>query len=139
MAKDEVFTFFSKVTGGRMQRNVVDKIPEALAYFEDNTVEVIIRKKRSRRSDQQNRYWWAIVTILSKELGYEKNEMHEILKFKFLQKEKHDENSGEVYQYIGSTAKLNKMEFADMTSELIRWAAGMNIILPTPGEQLSIV
>ncbi len=138
MASDLELMYYTPIKEGRMSKNVVEKIAKEIHAFNDKKVEIRIRQLKSRRSDQQNRYWWAITTIMSKELGYEKNEMHEILKFKFLKKEKHDENSGEIYEYIGSTAKLNKTEFADMTSELIRWAAGMNIVLPIPGEQLTI-
>ena len=79
------------------------------------------------------------MTILSTELGYSKDEIHEICKFKFLKREVVDENTGLVLEYLGSTADLNKSEFADMTSDLIRWAAeNFNIVLPLPGEQTEL-
>jgi hypothetical protein len=115
-------------------------ISDVKTYLKDTNVELICRRKRSRRSDQQNRYWWACITILSKEIGYTKEETHEICKFKFLKREKVDEATGEVLQYLGSTAKLNKSDFADMTSELIRWSAEtFSVVLPMPGEQTELI
>lgn len=131
--------YCSDVTGGRLQKNVSLKIANELKEFEGKRVEIKIQKLKSTRSGQQNRYWWAIVTILANEIGYTKNEMHEILKFKFLKRSKVLESTGEVFEYLESTTKLNKSEFADMTSELIRWSAEtFNVILPLPGEQLEI-
>lgn len=132
-------TYYSVVKDGRLQRNVSQKIANELKEFEGKRVEVRIQKLKSKRSDQQNRYWWAIVTILSHELGYTKDELHEILKFKFLKRSKADEKTGEIFEYLGSTATLNKTEFADMTSELIRWSAEtFSIVLPIPGEQMDL-
>ena len=43
-----------------------------------------VELKRETRSNPQNRYYWGVVIdTLSKELGYEPEEMHEILKYKF--------------------------------------------------------
>lgn len=132
-------TYYSVVKDGRLQRNVSQKIANELREFEGKRVEIRIQKLKSKRSDQQNRYWWAIVTILSNELGYTKDELHEILKFKFLKRSKVDEKTGEIFEYLGSTATLNKTEFADMTSELIRWSAEtFSIALPIPGEQMDL-
>lgn len=132
-------TYYSVVKDGRLQRNVSQKIANELKEFEGKKVEVRIQKLKSKRSDQQNRYWWAIVTILSNELGYTKDELHEILKFKFLKRSKVDEKTGEIFEYLGSTATLNKTEFSDMTSELIRWSAEtFSIVLPIPGEQMDL-
>jgi hypothetical protein len=115
-------------------------VSEVKKYFKDTNVEFICRRKRSHRSDKQNRLWWLYMTILSNEIGYTKEEIHEICKFKFLKREKVDETTGEVLEYLGSTAKLNKSDFADMTSDLIQWAAEtFKIVLPMPGEQTELI
>jgi len=129
-------TYYSNVKDGKLQKNVSLQIAEEIKHFEGKRVEITIEKLKSTRSNQQNRLWWLYVTIIAKEIGYDKSEMHEILKFKFLKKEKVDEKTGEVFEYIGSTAKLNKTDFADMVNDLIRYAAEtFDIILPLPGEQ----
>ena len=129
-------TYYSNVKDGKLQKNVSLQIAEEIKHFEGKRVEITVQKLKSTRSTQQNRLWWLYVTIIAKEIGYDKNEMHEILKFKFLKKEKVDERTGEIFEYIGSTAKLNKSDFADMVTDLIRYAAEtFDIILPLPGEQ----
>lgn len=131
--------YYSNVKDGKLQKNVSQQIANELKEFEGKKVEIKICKLKSKRSEQQNRYWWAIVTILSKEIGYTKDELHEILKFKFLKRSKVVESTGEILEYLESTTKLSKSEFADMTSELIRWSAEtFNIILPVPGEQTDL-
>ena len=128
--------YYSNVKDGKLQKNVSLQIAEEIKHFEGKRVEITVQKLKSTRSTQQNRLWWLYVTIIAKEIGYDKNEMHEILKFKFLKKEKVDERTGEIFEYIGSTAKLNKSDFADMVTDLIRYAAEtFDIILPLPGEQ----
>lgn len=111
---------------------------ECIQSFKGQKVRIEVEKYKAKRSDAQNRYFWALCTILSKELGYTKDEVCEILKFKFLRRSKLDETTGELFEYLGSTSALNKLEFADFTTEVIQWAATLNIILPQPGEQLTI-
>lgn len=132
--------YYSNVSNeGKLQKNVSEKIALELKEFSGKRVEITIEKLRSTRSSRQNRLWWLYMTILSKEIGYTKDEMHEICKFKFLKREKVDEKTGEVFEYIGKSSKLTKSEFADMTTDLIRWASEtFNIILPLPDEQMEI-
>ena len=104
--------------------------------FKGKAISIDLKLKRSSRSAEQNRLWWVYMTILSKELGYTKVEIHEICKFKFLKKEIVDEKTGEVFQLLGSTAKLSKSEFSDLVAELQQWSAEtFNVDLPSPGEK----
>lgn len=132
--------YYSNVdNNGLLQKNVSAQFLNDLNHFKNKKVHITIDLLKSKRSEQQNKYWWAVVTILSKEIGYTKNELHEILKFKFLKRSKIVESTGEALEYIESTTKLNKSDFADMTSELIRWSAEtFNVILPIPGEQTDL-
>lgn len=132
-------TYYSNVTNRKLQKNVSQIIASELNNFEGKRVEITIQKLKSSRSIMQNRLWWLYVTILANELGYSKDEMHEICKFKFLKKEKIDEKTGELFQYIGSTATLGKGEFVDLVDSLIRWSAEtFNIVLPLPNTQTEI-
>ena len=129
-------TYYSNIKDGKLQKNVSLQIAEDIKHFEGKRIEITIQKLKSTRSQAQNRLWWLYVTIIAKEIGYDKSEMHEILKFKFLKKEKVDERTGEVFEYISSTTKLNKSDFSDMVTDLIRYAAEtFDIVLPLPGEQ----
>lgn len=130
--------YFSNVTEGKFQKNVSQLIASELRHFEGKRVQLTIEKLKSSRSAEQNRLWWMYITILSKELGYSKDEIHEIAKFKFLKCEKVNERTGEIFEYLGSTAKLSKSEFADLVTELQQWAAQtFSIVLPSPNQQIS--
>lgn len=128
--------YYSDVKGGNLQTNVRKKIAEELKQFEGKRIQIRIEKLKSKRSIQQNRYWWLAMTILGNELGYSKEETHELMKFKFLKRERVIEKTGEILEYIESTTTLSKPDFADMVTDMVRWAASMNIIIPLPGEQL---
>jgi len=102
--------------------------------------EVTICKKSKHRSTQQNRWWWCCVTILSNELGYSKDQMHEICKFKFLKHELVDEKTGEVFEYLKSTTELTTTEFSTLIESLIQWSAEtFNCVLPYPNEQTTLL
>ena len=70
------------------------------------------------RSGQQNNYYWQIINILSEELGYTKQEMHQTIKNHF---------------DIISTKDLERKEFSDFLERLVRWSAiELNIVIPDP-------
>lgn len=104
-----------------------------------NEFDVVIQKKSKHRSAEQNRWYWSCVTILANELGYSKEEMHEILKFKFLKAELADTKTGEVFEYLKSSANLTTVEFSTFMESLIQWSAEtFNVVLPMPNEQIGI-
>jgi len=102
-----------------------------LASLEGQKVEIIVRKRRSKRSDQQNRYYWGVVVqILAEHCGYSPEEMHEALKEKFLGTWERDEH-GLVKRK--STTTLSVDEFIRYTNEVIRWAAeNLTVYIPDP-------
>ena len=129
-------TYYSNVKEGQLQNNVRQLIAKELPSFEGKRVEITIQKLKSTRSIQQNRLYWLYVTIMANELGYNKEELHEIIKYQFLKKEKANERTGEIFQYIGSTANLSISEFMDLINSLQQWASQeFSIVLPDPGEQ----
>lgn len=134
MAKLE---YYSDVKDGNLQNNIRNLIKKELPRFEGKRVVITIDKVKSKRSAAQNRLWWLYIGILSDGLGYHKDEMHEICKFKFLKKEKLIEQTGELLEYIGSTTELSKSEFAEVVDRLRQWSdESFSIYLPLPGEQV---
>jgi hypothetical protein len=91
--------------------------------------DVIIKRPEKIRTDPQNRYYFGVVVkILADELGYTKDELHEALKWKFLQV------PGPL-PTVKSTAKLSTVEFIDYIDEVVRWAAqDLGVVLPDPEE-----
>ena len=98
--------------------------------FKGEEVEIEFRKRRTKRSDRQNRYWWGVVIpLIAEHCGYSHDEMHEALKAKFLGTE--DMSRGLLR--IGSTAKLDTQAFAELTDRVVLWAAGdLGVIIPPP-------
>ena len=72
--------------------------------------------------------------LLSDELGYLPDEMHEVMKQKFLNVR--DVKVGTVkYQIPESTTKLTTTDFEDYVSKIRIWAAkDLNVMIPLPNE-----
>jgi len=85
-----------------------------LNKFEDGEEVIIsLSNKKPKRSDQQNRYYWLYLGIISTETGEQDIEaLHELFKGKFLGR-KIKEVLGYNVLVKGSTTKLDKLEFCD--------------------------
>jgi len=135
---DYTFTHVDKVNsdGSISKPNTFKR---EIKYFAGMEVEITVRKKRAKRSNEQNALYRAYVKLLSEATGYSADETHSILGYKFRLCEKVDEDSGEVFNYIKSTTQLNKLEFADHLTEIQRWCEDtFKFRLPNPGEQWQI-
>jgi len=131
--------FYTSVNKGRIGKKVGDNINKHLSKFEGKRVLITVDKVKSKRSTQQNRLWWLYMTILSDHTGYTKQEIHEICKFKFLKREKVIEETGEIMEYLESTAALNKSEFSDLVSDMTRWASEtFSVVLPQPNDNFEL-
>lgn len=120
--------FVGVVQNGKLRLDFRRQFDAYLTRFEGHEVEVEVRKRRSKRSGQQNKYWHGVVVaLLAEHCGYSKDEMHEALKAKFLATE--DLALGLIK--IGSTAKLSTAGFADLIDRVSLWAAeDLGVIIP---------
>lgn len=99
-------------------------------------VEVVLRKPKSKRSLDQNAWWWGIaVPMIADELGYDKHE-HDAVHYALVSKcfgVKQDPKLGEVPNVRSS--KLTVQQFAELMEWSVRWAAEYcGVVLPLPGE-----
>lgn len=98
------------------------------------TVEV--KKHRNTRSNVQNNYYWkCIVQVLAEELGYFNDEMHDILRAKFLNEwEMVEINNKKIgLNKIISTTSLNTKAFEVYAEQIRIWALsdlGIRLMLP---------
>ena len=110
---------YGKVKDGKLKLDIPQSYLVELSKLEGQRVELTIRKERLVRSLSQNKYYWGVVIeILSDYFGYDKEEMHEALKFKFLKK--HEDTD---LVTVGSTAKLSTAEFTEYIDAIIRWSS----------------
>lgn len=139
MSEEFEIWMFGKVEDGKLMGIPKKKLAQQLKHFEGKSIELTIRKKKKYRSIQQNRVWWMYMNILSDELGYDKDTMHEICKMKFLKSEAVNEKTEEVYQYVKSTSALSTTEFQDLFQSLYAWASEtFGIVLPEPNTQIEM-
>lgn len=125
---------------GHVKFRNLDRFKEELLKSGWTEFEVTICKKSKHRSTQQNRWWWSCINILSNHLGYSKDTMHEICKYKFLKRELVDEKTGEVFEYLKSTTELTTTEFSVLIESFIQWSAEtFNCVLPYPNEQITLL
>lgn len=127
MSLDPIFN--GKVQNARLNldhREMFDKYLHTLS----GEVQVIVRKKRKDRSNNQNRYYFGvIIKILSDETGYFPQEIHEAMKIKFLQIE------GAKFPVARSTSDLSTVETEDYYSKIRMWASSeLGIYIPNPNE-----
>ena len=107
--------FAGKIKNGKLTLDDNLGFRDYLRLIEGD-VHLEIKVAEKVRSPQQNAYYRVIIRILSKELGYTEQEMHETIK------DKYD---------IGSTKQLSVEEFTELIEAIKRWAViDMGIVLP---------
>ena len=92
------------------------------------------------RSNPQNKYYWSVpVSIISEHTGFTKDEVHELLKRKFLKDVRliHTKKGIIELELTKSTTELDTKSFSDMMSDIRIWAsAELNLWIPEPNEEL---
>ena len=124
-----------KVKGGKVEFLNLPLFNRDLKQYEGRDAFVVLHPYKDKRSQNQNRYYWGVVMkLLSDELGYLPDEMHEVMKQKFLNVR--DVKVGTVkYQIPESTTKLTTTDFEDYVSKIRIWAAkDLNVMIPLPNE-----
>ena len=101
------------------------------------TYEVLVRRLHATRSSQANRYYFGVViAALSEHTGYSPNELHELLKMKFLPKKLAlADGNGEVrdeYVLGGSTRHMNVSDFYAYVEQVRQFAAELDCYCPDP-------
>jgi len=124
--------FTGTIKNGRLNPDNPYRYIAHLAKYEGQHVEIVVRKPKSRRSMAQNAAYWGIaVEILANHLGYDKDMMHEALKYKFASRL--DPDTG-LMRYNNSR-KMDTVRFAKYYEDIQRWASEfLNCYIPSPNE-----
>jgi hypothetical protein len=119
---------------------------QLVAYLQGlpEDVEMIVRAKSKHqlRSDNQNRYFHgplldALVDHFN-ELGYTREEVKDIIKYKFLKETKvinHPDGTVEEIEHIKPTSALSTAEFESFLSSVRMWASELGCWIPEPNEE----
>lgn len=98
----------------------------------DGKTEVIIRKKKSTRSVQQNALYWKWMTVLAEHIGEKtKDDMHNEFSTRLLGPELLVVD-GKQYIRIKSTTELSVSEFTDYLEKISAAAMALEVSLPSP-------
>jgi len=114
-------------------------LQEAILAWPDGPVTLAIEREEATRSTQANAYYWAVVVkALTDHTGYTPDEMHDILKVKFLPKAVAlATGNGEVVaEFVlgGSTRELTIAEFYDYVEHIRQWAFELLDVSIPPGD-----
>ena len=111
---------------------------EYLRTFAGHAVQIVVKRKQSSRSLDQNAWIWGVAyPVIANELGYDAHE-HEDLHYALVAKwggEHFDKRMGAMVPNKRSS-KLTTKEFSDYMEWLVRFAAQElgGILVPLPGE-----
>lgn len=135
--KSEAMSFAATVNReGQLKLEAAERkmLDSFLRTIPGRPIELSVKVIRATRTAQANRYYWGVVVpLIAEHLGYQKDELHEALKQKFLRLDAEPDAHGLVR--VRSTATMNTREFGDYLENVITWAGaefGLNI--PAPGE-----
>lgn len=96
--------------------------------------------KKDRSSNQNRYYWGVIIDLLSEHTGFNRDEMHEVLKHKFLRRtlwvpKKDGVKEQSIITY--STTDLTTKQFEEFLAAIRMWASqDLGVCIPEPNEQM---
>ena len=122
---------FGTVKNGKLILNNERRFNDNLNIFEGEEIEIRIKVRTNNRSNEQNSLYWKWINIMSEETGFTKEEMHELIKYKFLKRTSINNNGIEEVK-LKSTTTLTVKEFTKLMENILYWSNNtLNINLPT--------
>jgi len=112
--------FTGKVQNGSLKMNDPSGLKRYLNGIKGD-VWIDIKVAPKMRSSEQNGYYRTIIRQLGNHLGYNEDEMHEVIKLKF---------------EIESTKDLTKDDFSELLDRVIRFAATLGFAVQDPRRAL---
>lgn len=138
---------FGVVKNGQLQIKGRKQFDFQLNQFESKEVEIVVKRKRIRRSGQQNNYIHAVLIPEFKaalnEVGFDEirtnEQCKELMKGLFLQHEIVNEKSGEVLKTYKNTSELTTTEMMNFIDGAVKYALeNMNYRIALPNKQTEI-
>jgi hypothetical protein len=106
---------------------VIERCIAGIRLSLGKTVEI----KTAKRSLPQNRLYWNLLNVLSKDIGMTPDELHEEIKVRFIGVET-KVIAGQVIRQPISTTTLDKKQFTELIDKVYALGAELNIVLPNP-------
>lgn len=117
------------------EENLTEFIIATNSLPRDTPFDIYVSDTKAPRSSAQNRYYWGVVIKKFSDLwGFDPEEVHEILKVKFLLRTTYDVG-GEIIEAYLSTRVINTQEFTVYLDKCRRWALDkFGLFIPAPNE-----
>jgi len=135
----------SKVLNGKLETNR-ELLSDVIKSLEGKDIIITIEKRRKKRSNPQNSYYFGVVIPLMKHGFYNSlgehvgtDEIHTFLKNRFLFKEIVNENNAEIIKMPQSTTELTTIQFEEYLDKIREFGLEfLNITIPLPNQELTI-
>lgn len=121
--------FHGKIKNGIFTFNNPEYYKFHVGKMKDGNYTVAIKRIQSNRSLQQNRMYWAVLTLISEHTGHTSEELHEIYKNLFLSK-KFKLYRGREIELEKHTRTLNKAEFVAYMDNVFTEAGQLGVVVP---------
>jgi hypothetical protein len=102
---------------------LIARLNDLLDSDDPDNWQVLIKKRADSRSVEQNARLWSLYTSIGNYLGYDAEEMHQLLKYKFLLEEKWI--GKEKIINLKSTSKLNVKEMSEYMDKVCAFAGNL--------------
>ena len=117
-----------------VQKNCIDHL---LKYQLNGDIEVVFKKHKSTRSLNQNALMWKWYEVIGNDLGYDPEDLHEMVKAKVFGTKELKTKSLEGESVVltvpnGSTTKLDTKGMTGFLEAIEMLAGDLNIVLPHP-------
>lgn len=122
------------LTNSNVQQNCINHL---LHVHLDGKTEVVFREHKSQRSLNQNALLWKWYTIIGNEIGYDAEDLHEMMKAKIFgtKKLKTKTLDGKPVTLTvpnGTTTKLDTKQMSEFIEAVEMLAGELGIVLPSP-------
>ena len=120
---------------GKLTLSNPDAFKEELKKLSGKRVYVIVDTERQKRSNDQNEFYWGVaLKLISDHTGHTCEELHDILKYKFLGTDE-KKIAGETVKILKSTTRQKTDEFETYLESIRRFALlELNIKIALPNE-----
>ena len=120
--------FYATKKQGVIQYHQPVAVRKYIESFQDGQeFQVEMKVRRKYRTLSQNNYYWALLTIVAEDLGYNPEEVHTTFKSMFLT------DRSKKIPLVRSTTALNTLEFSQYIEKIkVFCFQDLNISLPAP-------
>jgi len=128
--KSPIRAFHGIVVQGKPKLKMPEEFKLHLSTLEGQEIVVSVEKRQTfrKRSNNQNRFYWAYLNIISQEIGEQPEELHEYFKRKFL-KPRTVNMFGEEIRLPGTTKNLDSLAFTEYIDKI---ASITGVPVPNP-------